>query len=194
LVHTHRSLIQSSYRFRYLATSERPAPASPVHAHQPSCPRQGGRWRAGSTSTGPPGTGAASWLAPEAGHHIRREGGSEGESSWVASPVYPVNVNVNELRLGLSNTTRNPEGILSHNNRKLCPLTVRMATARQKGSPVGWPPSLPQRNVQLHSAPHLHDHGHAGALSQGAVVEQLGCLLTLEGLLGRYQAVGQLLA
>jgi hypothetical protein len=29
-----------------------------------------------------------------------------------------VNVNVNELRLGFSNTTRNPEGILSHNNRK----------------------------------------------------------------------------
>jgi hypothetical protein len=28
-----------------------------------------------------------------------------------------VNVNVNELRLGFSNTTRNPEGILSHNNR-----------------------------------------------------------------------------
>jgi hypothetical protein len=28
------------------------------------------------------------------------------------------NVNVNELRLGFSNTTRNPEGILSHNNRK----------------------------------------------------------------------------
>jgi hypothetical protein len=27
-------------------------------------------------------------------------------------------VNVNELRLGFSNTTRNPEGILSHNNRK----------------------------------------------------------------------------
>jgi hypothetical protein len=29
-----------------------------------------------------------------------------------------VYVNVNELRLGFSNTTRNPEGILSHNNRK----------------------------------------------------------------------------
>ncbi len=29
-----------------------------------------------------------------------------------------VEVNVNELRLGFSNTTRNPEGILSHNNRK----------------------------------------------------------------------------
>jgi hypothetical protein len=29
-----------------------------------------------------------------------------------------VNVDVNELRLGFSNTTRNPEGILSHNNRK----------------------------------------------------------------------------
>jgi hypothetical protein len=29
-----------------------------------------------------------------------------------------VNVNVSELRLGFSNTTRNPEGILSHNNRK----------------------------------------------------------------------------
>jgi hypothetical protein len=29
-----------------------------------------------------------------------------------------VNVNVNELRLGFSNTARNPEGILSHNNRK----------------------------------------------------------------------------
>jgi hypothetical protein len=29
-----------------------------------------------------------------------------------------VNVNVNELRLGFSNTTRNPEGTLSHNNRK----------------------------------------------------------------------------
>jgi hypothetical protein len=29
-----------------------------------------------------------------------------------------LNVNVNELRLGFSNTTRNPEGILSHNNRK----------------------------------------------------------------------------
>ena len=28
-----------------------------------------------------------------------------------------VNVNVNELRLGFSNTTRSPEGILSHNNR-----------------------------------------------------------------------------
>ncbi len=27
-------------------------------------------------------------------------------------------VNVNELGLGFSNTTRNPEGILSHNNRK----------------------------------------------------------------------------
>jgi hypothetical protein len=30
-----------------------------------------------------------------------------------------VNVNVNELRMGFSNTTRNPEGILSHNNRKV---------------------------------------------------------------------------
>jgi hypothetical protein len=30
-----------------------------------------------------------------------------------------VNVNVNELRLGFSNTTRNPKGILSHNNRKV---------------------------------------------------------------------------
>jgi hypothetical protein len=29
-----------------------------------------------------------------------------------------LNVSVNELRLGFSNTTRNPEGILSHNNRK----------------------------------------------------------------------------
>jgi hypothetical protein len=29
-----------------------------------------------------------------------------------------VNVNVNELRLGFSNTTRSPEGLLSHNNRK----------------------------------------------------------------------------
>ncbi len=29
-----------------------------------------------------------------------------------------VNVNVNELRLGLSNTTRNPEGVLNHSNRK----------------------------------------------------------------------------
>ncbi len=29
-----------------------------------------------------------------------------------------VNVNVDELRLGFSNTTRNPEGILSLNNRK----------------------------------------------------------------------------
>jgi hypothetical protein len=29
-----------------------------------------------------------------------------------------VNVNVNELRVGFSNTTRNPEGILSHDNRK----------------------------------------------------------------------------
>jgi hypothetical protein len=39
------------------------------------------------------------------------------------SPAWPrrrahVNVNVNELRLGLSNTTRNPEGMRSHNNRK----------------------------------------------------------------------------
>ena len=32
--------------------------------------------------------------------------------------VTTVNVNVNELRSGFSNTTRNPEGILSHNNRK----------------------------------------------------------------------------
>ncbi len=30
----------------------------------------------------------------------------------------PRRVNVNELRLGFSNTTRNPEGILSHNSRK----------------------------------------------------------------------------
>jgi hypothetical protein len=29
-----------------------------------------------------------------------------------------VSANVNELRLGFSNTTRNPEGILSHINRK----------------------------------------------------------------------------
>jgi hypothetical protein len=34
------------------------------------------------------------------------------------SPSVNVNVNVNELRLGFSNTTGNPEGILSHNNRK----------------------------------------------------------------------------
>jgi hypothetical protein len=32
--------------------------------------------------------------------------------------VGAVNVNVNELRLGFSSTTRNPEGIISHNNRK----------------------------------------------------------------------------
>jgi hypothetical protein len=41
-----------------------------------------------------------------------------------------VNVNVNELRLGFSNTTRSPEGILSHNNRKSC-------RAVQVGSEVG---------------------------------------------------------
>jgi hypothetical protein len=29
-----------------------------------------------------------------------------------------VTVHVHELRFGFSNTTRNPEGILSHNNRK----------------------------------------------------------------------------
>ena len=33
-------------------------------------------------------------------------------------------VNVNELRLGFSNTTRNPEGILSHSNRKSCVTTT----------------------------------------------------------------------
>ncbi len=36
--------------------------------------------------------------------------------SWV--DANKVNVNVNELRLGFSNTARNPEGILSHNNRE----------------------------------------------------------------------------
>ncbi len=35
--------------------------------------------------------------------------------SQVEREIY---VNVNELKLGLANTTRNPEGILSHNNIK----------------------------------------------------------------------------
>ncbi len=43
--------------------------------------------------------------------------------TWALDAIVPggyphVNVHVNELRLGFSNTTRNPEGILSHNNRK----------------------------------------------------------------------------
>ncbi len=43
------------------------------------------------------------------GYHYCGSGAPEGMCSYV---------NVNELRLGFSNTTRNPEGILSHNNRK----------------------------------------------------------------------------
>jgi len=43
-------------------------------------------------------------------------------AAFVSSPgvvlLDEVHVNANELRLGFSNTTRNPEGILSHNNRK----------------------------------------------------------------------------
>jgi hypothetical protein len=35
-----------------------------------------------------------------------------------ASVPHGVNVHVHELRLGFSNTTWNPEGILRHNNRK----------------------------------------------------------------------------
>jgi hypothetical protein len=33
-------------------------------------------------------------------------------------PLATCSPDVHELRLGFSNTTRNPEGILSHNNRK----------------------------------------------------------------------------
>jgi hypothetical protein len=44
-----------------------------------------------------------------------------------AVPRVRVNVNVNELRLGFSNTTRNPEGIQSHNNRKSCVWSILVA-------------------------------------------------------------------
>jgi hypothetical protein len=53
---------------------------------------------------------------------------SQGPTGTVALPDSPqvhthqlrhsLNANVSELRLGFSNTTRNPEGTLSHNNRK----------------------------------------------------------------------------
>jgi hypothetical protein len=46
-----------------------------------------------------------------------------------AVPRVRVNVNVNdsELRLGFSNTTRNPEGILSRSNRKSCVWSIIVA-------------------------------------------------------------------
>ncbi len=40
------------------------------------------------------------------------------QSAWRRAKCARWYVNVNELRLGFSNTNRNPEGILSHNNRK----------------------------------------------------------------------------
>jgi hypothetical protein len=49
-----------------------------------------------------------------------------------------VNVNVNELRLGFSNTTRNPEGILSHNNRKSCVGAVAFAGRFVSPTSVLW--------------------------------------------------------
>ncbi len=46
-------------------------------------------------------------------------GGSRGlVTSWSQTRPARENVNVKELRLGFSNTARNPEGILSHNSRK----------------------------------------------------------------------------
>jgi hypothetical protein len=44
-------------------------------------------------------------------------GDQEGAHRRVCVCVH-VNINVNELQLGFPNTTRNPEGTLSHNNRK----------------------------------------------------------------------------
>jgi hypothetical protein len=41
-------------------------------------------------------------------------------------------VNENELRLGFSNTTRNPEGILSHNNRVGGNTTIQTLPGIQK--------------------------------------------------------------
>jgi hypothetical protein len=50
------------------------------------------------------------------------DGITDAHVSRLARPPVLVNVNVNanvnDLRLGFSTTTRNPEGILSHNSRK----------------------------------------------------------------------------
>jgi hypothetical protein len=74
--------------------------------------------------------------SPHAAHRIVSPGAAAGAAARLrVSPTRPgaaavtrspivrtsgflVNVNVNELRLGFSNATRNLEGILSHNNRK----------------------------------------------------------------------------
>jgi hypothetical protein len=48
--------------------------------------------------------------------------------------VVNVNVNVNELRLCFSNTTRNPEGILSHNNRNSTGVHIVAPTASGNAS------------------------------------------------------------
>jgi hypothetical protein len=51
---------------------------------------------------------------------VAREGAhGDGTYERVTQGQVNVNVNVNELRLGFSKTTRNPEGILSHINRKV---------------------------------------------------------------------------
>jgi hypothetical protein len=97
-------------------------------------PRAGGSWWSGPRwGLGPPGP-SRTWPCP------REPSTSSASVRWTALTTCLsratalarfttrtcatkclsgwVNVNVNELRLGFSNTTRNPEGILSHNNRK----------------------------------------------------------------------------
>ncbi len=63
-----------------------------------------------------PAAPALSTLPTEARHSLTAA--MSKADKWGEPPLESpeVNVKVNELRLGFSNTTRNPEGILSHNN------------------------------------------------------------------------------
>jgi hypothetical protein len=78
------------------------------------------------TSCAPHAPATATQCTPLANERTHRGQGQQRASAYEPKRALKcervrqvnVNVNVNELRLGFSNTTRNPEGIQSHNNRK----------------------------------------------------------------------------
>jgi hypothetical protein len=90
-----------------------------------------------------------------------------------------VNVHVNELRLGFSNTTRNPEGILSHN------LTSAMPHMAEK---TCCSPAAVERPMNIH----LHYRHHTPPPQVPLMAALPSMLELLSSVAGRGQTVAEL--